>query len=252
MKKSSPASSKGVRLQKLIAQAGVCSRRKAEALIEEGRVTVNGKVATLGTKADPEYDNISLDGAPLQQPESKLTYRLHKPPGYITAVSDDRGRPTVMDLLYDVPERIYPVGRLDFNSEGVLLLTNDGDLANRLIHPSQQMPRTYHVKVRGNPSAAQFRRLTDGILLEDGMAQAIHAEKLRTTQAGHLWFEIVLTEGRNREVRRMCEAIGHSVTRLVRTRFGPIHVDDLKPGEYKPLGKQELNNLTNFSTKPEE
>lgn len=241
------------RIQKLIAQAGITSRRKAEKLIEEGRVRLNGKTAKLGMKADLAFDELTVDGSPLVEAEEKITIRLHKPTGYITALSDDRGRATVMDLISGIPERIYPVGRLDYNSEGVLLLTNDGALANSLSHPSQQLPRTYHVKVRGNPNTAKFAQLTEGIMLEDGLAKAIHAERIRTTpEGGHLWFEIVLTEGRNREVRRMCEAIGHPVTRLVRSRFGSVHVEDLKPGEYKVLSKKELKTLRSFMSLPDE
>jgi pseudouridine synthase len=237
----------GIRLQKAIAQAGITSRRKAEELIKAGRVSVNGRVATIGTKADPMRDSISVDGELISEPEERITIRLHKPTGYITALSDDRGRATVMDLITDIRERIFPVGRLDYNSEGVLLLTNDGDLAHRLAHPSQQILRTYHVKVRGNPNAEQFKRLTEGILLEDGMAKAVSAERIRITpEGGHLWFELVLTEGKNREVRRMCEAIGHPVTRLIRSRFGPVNVDDLRPGEYKVLSKNELKTLRSY------
>jgi pseudouridine synthase len=149
----------------------------------------------------------------------------------------------IADLITDLPHRVYPVGRLDYNSEGVVLLTNDGKLAHALAHPSYQIPRTYHVKLRGSPSNAKLQQLLKGVMLEDGLAQALHVERINSTPAGHLWLEIVLTEGRNREIRRMCEAIGHSVTRLVRKRFANIHVDDLRPGEYQILTQDDIQTL---------
>lgn len=231
------------RLQKILARAGIASRRKAEQLIEQGRVSVNGEVAKLGQKAIAEQDTICVDNLPIESKQSLRYIKLNKPRGYITAVQDDRGRPVVLDLLPDIDERIYPVGRLDYDSEGVLLLTNDGDLAHKMMHPTYQIPRTYHVKVRDNPKPETLRKLQHGVTLDDGLAQALHVERLRPTPGGHTWIEIVLTEGRNREVRRMCEAIGHPVLRLKRVKYANLHVDDLHPGESRPLTPNELLEL---------
>lgn len=239
-----------VRLQKVLAQAGIASRRKAEELILEGRVTINGKIAEIGSKVDPRRDKIAVDGTAIGQHEKLVYIRLYKPTGYLTALSDNQGRPMVADLIKDIPERIYPVGRLDYNTEGVLLLTNDGVLAHALAHPSHQIPRTYHVKVRGNPSPTQFQKLLTGVALDDGVARALHAERIRTTQAGHLWFELVMTEGRNREIRRMCEAIGHTVTRLLRVNFANIDVNDLIPGEYSHLTPEQVVSLYDLAQVP--
>ncbi len=222
-------------------------------MIGAGRVMVNGKIATIGDKAIPQVDTIQVDGQSIGQAESMVYLKLHKPAGYLTSMSDDRGRAVITDLITDIPERVYPVGRLDYNTEGVLLLTNDGVLAHALAHPSNQVPRTYHIKVRGNPTPSQFKKLTTGVTLEDGVARAISAERIRTTPAGHLWFEMVLAEGKNREVRRMCEAIGHPVNRLLRVNFAGIHVDDLRPGETKVLTKDQVNalyNMVNLTNSP--
>ncbi|MCB9638342.1 MAG: rRNA pseudouridine synthase [Myxococcales bacterium] len=235
------------RLQKLLARAGMTSRRKAEEMIEKGQVTVNGKIAQLGDKAIHGKDKILVDGTPLAAPELLVYLRLYKPRGFLTAMSDDTGRPIITELITDIPERVFPVGRLDYDSEGLLLLTNDGDLANALMHPSYQIQRTYYAKVRGNPSANVLRQLVDGVKLEDGLAQALHVEKLQPTPAGHTWIELTLTEGRNREVRRMCESIGHPVLRLRRVRFGNVDLEGLQPGEYQYLSEnavKELRNLT--------
>ncbi|MBK06544.1 MAG: pseudouridine synthase [Deltaproteobacteria bacterium] len=234
------------RLQKLISQAGIASRRKAEEMIKQNRVKVNGKTATIGQKADPKRDKISIDGQPIQLEQNLIYYRLHKPRGYITAVSDDRDRPVVVDLLPEITQRIYPVGRLDYDSEGVLLLTNDGELAYQLTHPSFQVPRTYHVKVKGDIKSAALRKLQEGVELDDGVAHAVHTERLQPTPGGHTWIEIVLTEGRNREVRRMCDAVGHPVQRLKRIRYANLHVEDLYPGEYRKLSEKDLKELRSF------
>jgi 16S rRNA U516 pseudouridylate synthase RsuA-like enzyme len=187
------------RVQKIIAQAGITSRRKAEDMIRAGRVVINGEVAVLGSKAALGVDEIMVDGQAIVNTERKVSVRLHKPRGYITAVSDDVGRPVVVDLIKGIPERLFPVGRLDYDTEGVRL--------------------------------------------EDGMAKAVSVQKLHSTQAGNSWIEIVLTEGRNREVRRMCDAIGHRVMRLKRVRFGTIHVEDLLPGDYQVLSKKDIKEL---------
>lgn len=241
--KGSSSNKDGIRLQKVIAQAGIASRRKAEEMIEAGRVLINGQPATIGSKVDPLTDKIVVDGQPIGQAEDKVYVRLYKPPGYLTSMRDDRGRSLVGDLITGIPERVFPIGRLDYNTEGVLLLTNDGVLSHALTHPSNHIARTYHVKLRGNPPTNKFQQLQTGVMLEDGMAQALHVEKIRTTKAGHLWFEMILTEGRNREVRRMCEAIGHSVTRLLRVNFANIDVNDLLPGEFAHLTQDQVSSL---------
>jgi len=234
------------RLQKILAQAGIASRRKAEEMIKNGRVILNGKKAKLGDKANPNFDKIQIDGQLLQHAEEIRYIRLNKPRGYITALSDDRGRPVVSDLINSISERIYPVGRLDYDSEGVLLLTNDGTLAHQLTHPSYKVPRTYEVKVKGNPKSELLRQLELGIKLDDGIAQALHVERIRPTPGGHSWIEIVLTEGRNREVKRMFDAIRHPVLRLKRTKYANLHVDDLKPGEFRNLSVNELKALRSY------
>jgi 23S rRNA pseudouridine2605 synthase len=231
-----------VRVQKLLAQAGIASRRKAEEYIAAGRVTVNGEVVRLGARALPEEDDLRLDGEPVQLEQNKVYLLLNKPRGYITSVSDDRGRPVVLDLLSGVTERVYPVGRLDFETEGILLLTNDGELAHVLIHPSHQVPRTYQAKVRGFPSPETLRQLMAGVELEDGPAHALHVERFSSTKK-HTWIDVTLTEGRNRQVRRMCQAIGHPVLRLRRTRFAYLTVDNLRPGQYRPLTRNEVKEL---------
>ncbi|MCK6509513.1 rRNA pseudouridine synthase [Myxococcota bacterium] len=238
------------RLQKLLARAGITSRRKAESLIRAGRVSINGKPATLGEKAIFGQDKILVDDKSLEPAELLVYLRLYKPRGYLTALSDDTGRPIITELLTDIPERVFPVGRLDYETEGLLLLTNDGELANALMHPSFQIQRTYHAKVRGNPTANTLRQLVDGVELDDGLAQAIHVEKLHPTPAGHTWIEITLTEGRNREVRRMCEAIGHPVLRLRRVRFGNIDIEGLQPGEYQPIGENAVRELRSLTGNP--
>jgi len=240
-KKNPPASAE--RLQKILSKAGITSRRKAEEWIKAGRVTVNGKTAEIGMKAVLGKDQITVDGSPIGDSERKIYIKLHKPRGYITALSDDRNRPTVIELITGVSERIYPIGRLDYDSEGVLLLTNDGDLTHALTHPSYQIPRTYHVKVRGTPAQDKIKLLLEGVRLDDGIAKAIHVERIGATKAGHAWLEMILAEGRNREIRRMCEAVGHPVSRLKRIKYAHIHVEDLRPGEFKELSQSDVKEL---------
>ena len=230
------------RLQKLLARAGVASRRSSEELIRAGRVTVNGEVVTeLGTKADPETDDVRVDGERLRS-EQKRVLLLHKPPGVVTTLNDPEGRPTIRHFLPELFERVYPVGRLDFNSSGLLLLTNDGDLAARLLHPRYRIPRTYRVKVDGHPSEAALARLRRGIKLDDGVtgpSQVVIEKRLPTKT----WLRMTIREGRRREIRRMCEAVGHLVDKLVRVQFGPIELDRLPPGRWRFLQEEELDAL---------
>jgi len=231
------------RLQKIIAAAGITSRRAAEELILAGRVAVNGNVVTeLGAKADPATDQITLDGAPVKPAETLYYVLLHKPAGYVTSLKDPQGRQLVTELVKDVNARLFPVGRLDYNSEGLLLLTNDGAWANRLMHPRHQVDKEYHVRVRGKVDQQQIKRLNDGIELEDGPVSGATVRLLKTDQNND-WLSVTIREGRNRQVRRMCAAAGLSVVRLRRIRYGNLTLGGLKPGEYRLLTKQEAADL---------
>ena len=231
------------RLQKIIATAGITSRRKAEELILEGRVTVNGKTITeLGAKADPSSDRIEVDGKRISVKGPKVYLLLNKPKGYISSVSDEHNRPVVTQLVSRVRARVYPVGRLDYDAEGVLLLTNDGDLSNKLIHPTFQVPKTYLVKVKGIPPKEKLEKLEKGVFLEDGRTLPAKAKFVRATEENS-WIELTVFEGRNHLVKRMCMAIGHPVQKLKRVDFAGIKVGKLKPGEFRPLTEKELETL---------
>jgi 23S rRNA pseudouridine2605 synthase len=231
----------GDRLQKVLAQAGLGSRRACEVLIDEGRVEVNGEVARLGRRVDPEHDRVSVDGVRIPVRPGLVYYLLNKPAKVVTTASDPEGRPTVVDLVPAEP-RVFPVGRLDRDTEGLLLLTNDGDLAHGLTHPSRGVPKTYLAEVSGVPSRGALRRLREGVDLEDGRTAPAKARLAQTTPTGSA-LELVIHEGRNRQVRRMCEAIGHPVRRLVRTRFGPLHENRLAPGQWRALTQAEIRAL---------
>jgi 23S rRNA pseudouridine2605 synthase len=231
----------GERLQKVLARAGLGSRRVCEQLIDEGRVEVNGEVATLGRRVDPEQDRVTLDGVTIPVRPGLVYYLLNKPAKVVTTASDPQGRPTVIELVPADP-RVFPVGRLDWDTEGLLLLTNDGELAHGLTHPSRGVPKTYLVEVTGVPSRGALRSLREGIDLEDGRTAPATARLAQATPTGAA-LEIVIHEGRNRQVRRMCEAIGHPVRRLVRTRFGPLHDNRLAPGQWRPLTQAEIRAL---------
>jgi 23S rRNA pseudouridine2605 synthase len=237
------------RLQKILSAAGIASRRAAEAYITEGRVSVNGKTVTeLGTKADPETDDIRVDGRRIKPAARRLYILMYKPRGYITSRLDPQKRPTVIDLLAKggVRDYVYPVGRLDYESEGLLLLTSDGDLAARLTHPSHEVEREYHARVRSVPDRHSLERLAKGIVI-DGRKTSPAAVKLvkviDTDDGKDSVMSIVLHEGRNRQVRRMCEAIGHPVVRLRRVRIGPITDEHIRPGEFRELDAREIAAL---------
>jgi 23S rRNA pseudouridine2605 synthase len=227
----------GERLQKVLAQAGLGSRRACEELIAAGRVRVNGEVATLGTRVDPEVDAIEVDGARIGVRQGLVHYLLNKPAGVVTTASDPQGRPTVVGLVPAEP-RVYPVGRLDADTEGLLLLTNDGDLAHRLTHPSFGVDKEYLADVEGRPSRGAVRRLREGVELEDGPTAPA-----RVSLVGDHTLRITIHEGRNRQVRRMCEAIGHPVRRLVRVRLGPLSDRRLPPGRWRALTQDEVRAL---------
>jgi len=230
------------RLQKIIAAAGHCSRRRAEELISAGRVLVDGHVAELGEKAAAESSSILIDGKPLEAADKLVYVLLNKPLGTVTTLSDPAGRPVVTDLVSDLHVRLFPVGRLDINTSGLLLLTNDGDLANRLAHPSHQVDKRYLVKLRGQLSEESKRQLEEGVKLEDGMTSPAKVDNLRY-RGGHTWFELVIHEGRNRQVRRMCEALGHQVSRLVRIGYAFLTLGDLAPGQKRELTDREIARL---------
>ena len=232
------------RLQKIIAQAGWGSRREVERWILDGRITVNGAVITqLGSKADPDRDKIKIDGK-LVQPSAHRYFLFHKPEGVITSMRDPKGRPHLGEWLEHLGRkgRLFPVGRLDFNSSGLLILTNDGELAQSLMHPRYQLPKVYRVKVSGHPSDHDLSRLRQGIKLEDGMTAPAKVRVVETLKQ-KAWIEIEIHEGRYREVRRMFEALGFSVEKLIRTRLGPLHLGILPPGAMRPLSPGEVAAL---------
>lgn len=234
-----------IRLQKIIAQAGVASRRKAEQLISQGRVQVNGKViCTLGTQVDPQRDVVTVGGRRLSNRSPQASYLvLNKPRGYITTCNDDRNRRTVLDLLKHQPGRLFPVGRLDVNSEGVLLLTNDGTLAHRLMHPSYHIPRTYMVKIQGVAADHEMERLRRGVFLEDGKTSPAQIEMVRKGNKTS-WLRITLYEGRHRQIHRMLQRCGgYTVKKLQRTAMGPLSVAGLPLGTYRSLEPFEITRL---------
>jgi 23S rRNA pseudouridine2605 synthase len=243
------------RLQKIIASAGLASRRHAEEMIAAGRVSVNGQtVKELGTKADPENDHIRVDGRLLRGPERHVYIMVNKPKGYVTTVTDPEGRPTVMNIVRSVGARVYPVGRLDYQSEGLLLMTNDGGLMAGLTHAASHVPKTYWVKVSGTPPEEAVERLRRGIVLPPRAARpgqkARHERPVKTApakirvlrEAANPWYEVTLIEGRNRQIRRMFEQIGHHVEKIKRVRYGPLELD-IEPGQFRPLAPAEVTRL---------
>ncbi len=241
------------RLQKIIAAAGVASRRKAEELISAGNVQVNGTVVTeLGTKADAESDHIRVNGKLLQGAGRRVYLLLNKPKGYVTTASDPEERPTVMDLVRGVKDRVYPVGRLDYASEGLLLMTNDGELANRLMKAASHVAKTYVVKVAGTPKEEAIAKLRAGLSIatDDGKRVRTGPAAVRIVKvAANPWYEITLIEGRNRQIRRMFEAVGHHVEKIKRVKYGPLTLD-VPPGEFRALTPKEVERLRSASKGP--
>lgn len=232
-----------IRLQKIIADAGLASRREAERLILAGEVQVNGQVVReLGTRADPERDHVKVRGRPVPKAAPKVYLALHKPPGTVTTMRDPEGRPTVADLVRGVRPRVYPVGRLDWDAEGLLLLTNDGDLAAALSHPRSLIPKAYEVKVKGMPGRGALEALAAGPMLEDGPTRPALVRFLRRAEQ-NAWIEVTIREGRNRQVRRMCEAVGHAALKIRRVRFAGIALEDLPRGAHRPLTEAEVRTL---------
>lgn len=236
--------SQAERLQKILAMHNVASRRAAEQMIVDGRVCVNGRVAKLGDKADPAVDEITLDGKALGAKAGLRYLLLYKPAGFITSVTDPRGRRTVMDLVADklpAGERIYPVGRLDYATGGLLLMTNDGELANGLLHPAGEINKTYECAVRGSVNAVKLRQLSEGVRLSDGMTAPAKARQIK--RGRDTVIEITIHEGRNRQVRRMMQAVGLEVVWLKRVGFAGLDLQGLRPGESRSLTKAELSRL---------
>ena len=252
------------RLQKIIAAAGIASRRHAEEMIQQGRVSVNGHIVSeLGSKADAEHDHIRVDGKLLHGPQRHVYLMLNKPKGYVTTVTDPEGRPTIMELVRATKARVYPVGRLDYNSEGLLLLTNDGPLVERLTHASSHVPKTYMVKVSGQPNAADIERLRKGVVLPPARkphptmsksgekrtgrpagkpVKTAPAQIRLAREAENPWYEVTLIEGKNRQIRRMFEQVGHHVEKIRRVKYGPLELD-VEPGKYRDLSAAEIDRL---------
>ena len=230
-------------MQKVLAQAGVASRRAAEEMISQGRVRVNGLTITeLGRRVDPESDEIRVDGNPVSVRRSKVYWLLHKPGGCVTTVRDPQGRRTVMDWIPEAEGRVFPVGRLDYDAEGLLVLTNDGALAHRLQHPRFGVRKSYEVKVKGHPEPETLRRLAGGVRLEEGLTAPAQVRLVRRL-ADAAWLGIVLHQGWYRQIKRMCAAVGHPVLKIRRVGYGPLELGKLKPGEARRLSPSEVGEL---------
>ncbi len=231
-----------VRLQKYLSECGVASRRKSEELIEQGAVRVNGQVAFIGDKINPKSDTVTVKGKKIIKLKSHTYIMLHKPRGFITTMSDERDRKCVAELIKDVPGRVYPVGRLDRDSEGMLLCTNDGEFANAMTHPRKHVPKTYRVTVRPTITQEQITELTTGIVIDDRMTAPAEIRVI-TREEGRVVLEIILYEGRNRQIRKMCEAVGLEVARLKRTAVGSVKLGMLKQGDWRDLTEDEVRKL---------
>ncbi len=239
-----------VRVQKIIADAGISSRRKAEELIQRGAVSVNGRKAQLGDKANPYKDKIVVAGREikLQKDRDKYYIMLHKPRGFITTMNDEQGRKCVAELVDEIPARLFPVGRLDRDSEGMLLMTNDGDFANMISHPSTHFAKTYRVTVHPQISEDQLTELTTGVVI-DGRKSMPASVRVVTNERDRTVLEIVLEEGRNRQIRKMCEAVGLEVARLRRNAMGPLKLGMLQPGKWRELTPEEMKKIRNYHKK---
>jgi len=231
-----------IRLQKFLAQCGVASRRKAEEYIRNGKVRVNGRIVTeMGVKVSPD-DHVEVDGKPVKPEKKKVYIIMHKPRGYVTTVSDPEGRKTVLELVQEVKERVYPVGRLDYDTSGLLLLTNDGEFANMLMHPRHEILKVYIATVKGKPSDEAIERLKNGVKIDDYVTAPAFVRVLNVYE-NKTKLEITIHEGRNRQIRKMCEIIGHPVIRLKRIAYGSLDLGSLKPGEWRYLTDKEVKQL---------
>lgn len=230
------------RLQKILSEMGITSRRKAEDLIFEGRVTVNGRIATIGTKADPVKDHIKVNGKLLIRPEPKVYIMLNKPKNVVTSLHDPEGRPTVKDFLKGVKYRVFPVGRLDYDSEGLLLLTNDGDFAHAVLHPSKKISKTYLVKVKGILEEDEIEKLRAGVKLVEMITAPAKVKRIRKTE-NNSWLEMTIYEGKKRQIRRMLEKTGHDVLKLKRIRVDGLELGKLEPGTFRYLTPEERDKI---------
>lgn len=235
-----------MRLQKFLADAGIASRRQCETYIADGRITVNGETATLGRSVDPLYDAVLFDGKPVLLEEERLVILFYKPRGVVSTSSDPQHRKTVQDFFSDIPQRLYNVGRLDINSEGLLIMTNNGELANRLTHPRYKIRKTYFAVCDGELTGSEAARLMQGVQLDDGMTAPAVVDHIRKTKTGQTSFHITIREGRNRQVRRMLEAVGHRTLLLKRERIGALTLGDLRPGEWRYATDEELAWLSHL------
>lgn len=238
-----------IRLQKYLSECGVASRRKAEELIANGKVKVNGHVAQIGDKVNPAKDTVTVFGKKVHNTTEPIYILLHKPRGYVTTLSDELGRKCVTDLLRDVPERVYPIGRLDKDSEGLLLMTNDGEFANLMMHPSHHIPKHYRVTVRPSITDAQIASMTEGMVI-DGRRTAPAKVRVLEKQEGRVVLEVVLYEGRNRQIRKMCEQMQLDVARLKRTAMGPVRLGMLPRGQWRELTAEEVEKLIVQANRP--
>lgn len=239
------ASFKKTRLNKFIAEAGVASRRKADQLIAEGKVKINGKkVFELGTHVDPAHDQVTVEGQQIRPEAEKVYAMFYKPRHVLTSMSDPEGRPTVADYIQDLPYRLFPVGRLDWDSEGLLLLTNDGDYASRVMHPREEIPKTYHVKLNGQPSEQEIAKLLSGVPIIGGRVSAREVVRLRKGDSKEkAWYRIVITEGKNRQIRRMFEKIGYDVEKLQRVSIGALELRGIERGQYTLLDRKSAERV---------
>ena len=235
-----------VRLQKFLAESGVASRRKSEELIELGKVKVNGRVASIGDKIDPKKDTVTVSGKKIVKTKTFTYIVLHKPRGFITTMNDEMDRKCVAELIKDVPGRVYPVGRLDRDSEGMLLFTNDGAFANAMTHPTKHVPKTYRVTVRPSITEDQITALTQGVIIDDRKTAPAEVHVV-TKEEGRVVLEIILYEGRNRQIRKMCEQVNLKITRLKRVAVGDLTIGMLKPGQWKYMNYNEISILKNMS-----
>lgn len=233
-----------VRLNKFLADHGIASRRKADEMIDEGLVQINGrKVFELGLKINPETDQVKVKGKLIVSKPELVYFVFNKPKNVVTSTTDPQGRPTVIDYFSKVKKRIYPVGRLDWDTEGLLLITNDGDFANEIASPASNIPKTYHAKLDGIPTDAKLEKLTNGVSIIGGKVRATRIKRLKKGTDKKEWIEITITEGKNRQVRKMFEKIGFDVVKLRRIAIGDLKLGNLKPGDYRPLQRKDLENL---------
>ena len=233
------------RLQKFMAECGIASRRKSEELIAQGKVRVNGEIAQIGDKVDPKKDIVSVDGRKVHAAKENVYIMLHKPRGYITTMSDEMDRKCVAELVADVDTRVYPVGRLDKDSEGLLLLTNDGEFANNMTHPSKHVPKTYRVTIRPSITEEQITKFMSGVMIDGKMTLPANV-RIVTQEPGRVVMEVTICEGRNRQIRKMCEELGLEVARLKRISVGPVKLGMLPQGKWRHLTPQEVHLLNNF------